>query len=135
MKRPICVTILLWLVLSLTVWSGLRLYSVIRWWNVLDEFASPPGPWYIVISGGIWLMASILLLWGMWQVKAWIRHALLAAGASFAVWYWSDRLLLQTPSANWPFFLVGTFLLLTLVIVCTTHSRTKTFFKQREKDD
>ena len=135
MKRPVCVTILLWLVLSLTAWSGLRLYSAIRWWSVLDEFASPPGPWYIVISGGIWLMASILLLWGMWQAKAWIRYALLGAGTGFMVWYWSDRLLLQTHSANWPFILVGTVLVLTLVIVCATHSHTKTFFKQRENDD
>ena len=59
MKRPFSVTILLWLVLSLTVWSGLRLASAIQWWGTLLEFASPPGPLYIAISAGIWLIVGI----------------------------------------------------------------------------
>lgn len=135
MKRPFSVTILVWLVLSLTVWSGLRLYSAIQWWSTLLEFASPPGPWYIVISGGIWLMVSMLLFWGMWQATVWIQYALLGAGAGFTVWYWSDRLLFQMSSENWPFMLVGTVLLLILVTICVTHPNTKTFFTQRETDD
>jgi hypothetical protein len=135
MKRPFSVTILLWLVLSLTAWSGLRLYSTIRWWSTLFEFASPPGSWYIAISGGIWLIVSVFLLWGMWQAKVWIRYALFGAGAGFTVWYWCDRLLFQVRGANWPFMLVGTILLLTLVMICVAHPRTKSFFTQRENDD
>ncbi len=135
MKRPFSVTILLWLVLSLTAWSGLRLYSAIRWWSTLIEFASPPGPWYIAISGGFWLIVSVLLFWGMWQAKAWIRYALFGAGAGYPVWYWCDRLLFQVSSANWPFMLIGTALLLILVMICITHPRTKSFFTQRENDD
>jgi len=135
MKRPFSVTILLWLVLSLTAWSGLRLYSAIRGWDTLHEFASPPGPWYIAISGGIWLMVSFLLLWGMWQAKVWIRYAIFGAGAGFTVWYWSDRFLFHISSANWLFMLIGTVLLLILVMICLTHPRTKSFFTQRENDD
>lgn len=132
MKRPFSVTILLWLVLSLTVWSGLRLYSALRWWSTLTEFASPPGPYYIAVSGGIWLMVSILLLWGMWQAKAWARYALLGAGAALTVWYWSDRLLLQRPSGNWPFALLSTVLLLIVLSVGVFVPGTKTFFSKRE---
>ena len=135
MKRPFSVTILLWLVLSLTAWSVLRLYSAIQWWGTLFEFASLPGPWYIAISGSIWLMVSALLLWGMWQAKAWTRYALIGAGAGFSVWYWSDRLFFQVSSANWPFMLIGTALLLILVMICVAHPRTKSFFTQRETDD
>jgi hypothetical protein len=134
-RRPFSVTILLWLVLSLTAWSGLRLYSAIQWWGTLQEFASPPGPLYIAISAGVWLAASFLLLWGMWQVKAWIRYALLGAGATLAVWYWSDRLLLQRPSGNWPFVLVLTILLLAVLVVCVFAPGTKTFFSKREAHD
>lgn len=128
MKRPFSVTILLWLVLSLTVWSGLRLYSALRWWSTLSEFASPPGPFYIALSAGIWLTISVLLLWGMWQARAWIRYALLGAGAALAVWYWADRLLLQRPNENWPFALVATILLLSVLFVCVFAPGTKTFF-------
>jgi hypothetical protein len=135
MKRPLSVTILLWLVLSLTVWSGLRLYSAIQWWGTLFEFASSPGPWYITISGGIWLIVSILLLWGMWQAKAWIRFALLGAGAGFSVWYWSDRLLFQMSSANWLFVLLGNILLLIVLTVCVFVPSTNTFLSKREAHD
>jgi hypothetical protein len=106
----------------------LRLYSAIRWWGTLAEFASPPGPFYIALSGGIWLIVSMLLFWGMWQAKAWIRYALLVAGGALAVWYWVDRLLLQGPSANWPFALVFTVLLLIVLSVCVLVPSTKIFF-------
>jgi hypothetical protein len=132
MKRPFSVTILLWLVLILITWSGLRLFSAIQWWGTLLEFASPPGPLYIAISGGFWLIAGIILLWGMWRIKVWIRYALLGAGAGCTVWYWCDRLLLQSAHENWPFVLGATVLLLIVVIVCIFHPRTKEFFTQRE---
>ena len=128
MKRPFSVTILLWLVLSLTAWSGLRLVSAILWWRTLLEFAASPGPLYIAISAGIWLIVGVGLLWGMWQVKAWIRYALFGAVAGFSLWYWCDRLLLQASRENWPFALGATVLLLILVMICVVHPRTKAFF-------
>ena len=134
MKRPFSVTILLWLVLSLTVWSGLRLYSAIAWWKTLLEFASPPGPFYIAVSGVVWFVTSIMLLWGMWQTKTWIRYALLGAGAVFTVWFWCDRLLLQASHANWPFMLGATALLLILVMICVVHPRTKDFYKRERHE-
>jgi UPF0716 family protein affecting phage T7 exclusion len=135
MKRPFSVTILLWLVLSLTAWSGLRLYSAIKWWSTLSEFASPPGPLYIAVSGGIWLVASILLLWGLWQTKAWVRFALLGAGAAFMVWYWCDRFIFQMSSGNWPFALLVSILLLIVLSVCVFVPGTRTFFSKREAHD
>jgi hypothetical protein len=132
MKRPFSVTILLWLVLSLTAWSGLRLVTAILWWGTLREFTTSPGPAYIAVSGAVWLLTGIGLFWGMWRAKAWIRTALLGTGAGFAIWYWCDRLLLQAPRANWPFSLAATILLLILLSVCVFLPRTKTFFTKRE---
>jgi hypothetical protein len=135
MRKPFCVTILLWLVLSLTVWSGLRLYSAIRWWSTIREFASPPGPLYIAVSGGFWLIASLFLFWGMWQSTAWIRFALLGTGAGLTVWYWGDRLLLQNSSVNWPFALLFTVISLAVLLICTFAPGTITFFSKREAHD
>ena len=128
MKRPFSVTILLWLVLSLTAWSGLRLASAILWWGALLEFASPPGPWYISISAGVGLVTGIGLLWGMWQARPWIRAALVGAGVGSTLWYWCDRLVIQSLHANWPFALGATALLLVIVTICVAHPRTKEFF-------
>lgn len=135
MKRPFSVTILLWLVLSLTAWSGVRLFSAIQWWSTLREFASSPGPRYIAISGGIWLIASIVLLWGIWQFKVWVRYALLGTGAGFIVWYWCDRYIFQMPNENWPFALLGSILFLIVLSICIFVPGTKTFLSKREAHD
>jgi len=135
MKRPFSVTFLLYLVLCLTAWSGLRLASAIQWWGTLLEFAAPPGPLYIAISGAVWLVAGIGLLWGIWQAKTLIRVALAGVGAGFVLWYWCDRLLLQASRANWPFALGTTLLLLVLVMICVAHPGTRSYFTQREKHD
>ncbi len=135
MKRPLSVTILLWLVLSLTVWSGFRLVTAILWWTTLAEFASSPGPLYIALCAGIWLFVAIILFYGMWQAKAWTRHVLLGAGAGFSTWYWCDRLYLQTPHTNWPFALFVTILLLIVISICVFVPGTKTFLSKREAHD
>ena len=135
MKRPFSVTILLWLVLSLTVWSGLRLATAIQWWQTLFEFAAQPGPLYIAVSAGIWLLVSFILFWGMWQAKAWIRYALLGAGAGFTAWYWCDRLFIQAPRANWLFVLLANILFLIVLSVCVFVPVTKTFLSKREAND
>ena len=135
MKRPLSVTILLWLVLSLTAWSGLRLYTSIQWWSTLIEFASPPGPWYITISAAVWLTVSLFLLWGMWQAEDWIRYALLGAGAGFTVWFWSDRFLYQPSNTNGLFVLLINILLLIILSVCVFAPGTKAFLLKREAHD
>ena len=123
------------MVLSLTMWSGLRLISAVQWWGSLLEFSTPPGPVYIAVSGGVWLAIGIGLLWGMWQVKARIRHALLGAGAGFAVWYWCDRLLFQTQRVDWLFALCITVILLIVLSICVLVPGTKIFLSKREAHD
>jgi hypothetical protein len=127
MKRPFSVTFLLWLVLSLTAWSILRLATAIQWWRILMVSASPPGPLYIAISGGFWMLVSLVLLWGILRSRAWVRVVLIVASAGFSIWYWSDRLLLQSLHDNWPFALGATILLLIIVMICVAHPRTKAF--------
>ncbi|MFZ5912551.1 MAG: hypothetical protein ACOYYU_21330 [Chloroflexota bacterium] len=134
MKRPFCVTILLWLVLSLTAWGGLRLWTAIQWWNGLQEFGTPPGALYIAVSGGAWLLAGLSLLWGGWRGKAWARIGLVGAAAGFSVWYWCDRLFFQAPRANWAFALGATAVLLVFTSVCACLPPVRIFFaKQSSK--
>ena len=135
MRRPLGVTILLWLVLSLSAWGGLRLVTAIRWWDTLLEFVPAPGPLYIAISGGIGLLSGMLLLWGIWQANAWIRYALLGTGVIFIAWYWGDRLIFRSSNANWPFALLASIILLIVLTACILMPSTKTFLSQREAND
>lgn len=130
MKRPLSVTILLWLVLSLTAWGGLRLWSAIRWWDDLQRFGTPPGAAYLAVSGGVGLAAGLLLLWGMWRRKPQTRIGLLGTAAGLALWYWCERLLLQTQRLNWPFSLGATVALLVITATCVWLPETRIFFLQ-----
>ena len=134
MKRPFSVTIVLVLVLSLTVWSALRLSAGIRWWGTLKTYTAPGWPMYITVSAGIWFVIGGALLWGIWRRKVWARYALIGTGAGFIVWYWCDRLFVQWPRENWSFALCASILYVIAGIACFIHPKTKIYF-QRETHD
>jgi len=121
------VTPLLWLVLLLTIWNGIRLWTAIAWHNILNEFAARPGPVYIAVSGAFWFTIGLFVFWSLWQGKIWTKKLLLGAAAGYTVWYWSDRLYFQTNRANWPFIVVLNIILLAYVFIVTRSN-----FFQRE---
>ena len=113
-NRASPVTTLLWMVLCLTAWNAIRLFAAIANWDLLAEFAPRPGPLYISLSAAFWTLGG---------AAAWMairrpgRRARLAAAlyfSGYALWWWTDRLLLQAPRPNWPFALAATIILLAL---------------------
>jgi hypothetical protein len=98
-------TFLYVLVLSLTVWNGLRLWTAIAWRGVLSEFISPAWTVYLAMSGAFWMLSGLILFWLLWQKNARARILLGVAAAGYTVWYWSERFWLHSPGANWPFVL------------------------------
>jgi hypothetical protein len=109
-RRPTSVTLLALFVLGLAFWNGLRLVQAIIFWSILVEYQAAPGPLYAAIGGGVWLLAGLSIVWGMWQGKVWAWFAALGGLAGYVLWYWFDRLVLQEPHSNWPFALVSTFI-------------------------
>jgi hypothetical protein len=131
-KRPTRVTLLAWLVLSLTAWNGLRLISAIVQWDLLREYAPLPGPFYIAASGAFWFLVGLPLVWGLLRGKSWSRTMVIIAAVCYAGWYWFDRLTLQFPRPNWPFALAVSLLLLGFTCFAVFYRRSVTFFRQRE---
>jgi hypothetical protein len=107
-RRPIVVTLLALFVLGLALWNGLRLIQSLVFWSILKEYQASPGPLYTAISGGVWLLAGLSTTWGLWQGKVWAWFTALGGVLGYASWYWSDRLVFQTPHSNWPFALAFT---------------------------
>jgi hypothetical protein len=118
-KQPFRVTILLSLVLLLTIWNALRAWTAFSWRNVLTEFSG--APLYIGISGLIWLGIGIWLLLSLWRQEAYARILLRASAASYTVWVWIERLLLQVPRENRPFALVVNIVLLSFVLFASNY--------------
>ena len=133
MRRPFCATILLWMVLSLTVWSGVRLITALAWWSRLTSYTSLPLRSYLVVSALIWLSVSLVLFWNLLRGSGYALRLIVIAAASFAIWFWIDRWVMAIPAANWGFNLGVTVLSMICVILCVRHRRTKLFFIQREQ--
>jgi hypothetical protein len=131
-NKPFSVTILTWMVLSLAGWNAVRLGAAIAQWKTLKEIAPQPGPLYIAVSGGVWFIVGMVLLWGRVRRKAWTGKAILLAAAGYGSWYWIDRLWLQAPRANWPFALGVTAVLLIIVALAVLNRFTASYFSQRE---
>ena len=115
-KLPFRVTLLYWLVLTLSAWNGLRLWTALAWQNILTEFSASPPPIITSISGAVWMVTGIILLWSIWQKKAWAAKMLLGVAAGYSVWYWSERLIWQSPHPNWLFAVIVNLALLVFIL-------------------
>jgi len=115
-RPPFRVTLLYWLVLTITAWNALRLWTALAWRNVLDEFSAQPASTVIAASGTAWIVIGVILFWSIWQKKAWAVKLLLGASTGYSLWYWSERLILQNPHPNWLFAVIVNLALLVFIL-------------------
>jgi hypothetical protein len=118
-KHLFRVTLLLWLVLTLTAWNALRFWTALTWHNVLNEFSTQPTSTVIAVSGAFWVIIGLILLWSIWQKKVWAVKLLFGASAGYTVWYWSERLIWQNPHPNWLFAVIVNLALLVFILFAT----------------
>src|SRR5512140_2043494 len=134
-KRPFGVTLFLWMVLCLSSWGLLRLLGTLRWWEVVDRFRSSLSPQYLALTGAVWMVAGIVLLWSIYAGKRW---AYLALPLSIFIWlaeYWLERIFFQDPRANLSFMIAVTLAISALTLVITYNRRTKEFFLKSEEHE
>jgi hypothetical protein len=117
-KRPFRVTLLASLVLFLTVWNAIRVWTALEWRDVLNEFSSQPASTITAVSGALWTIIGTFVLWSIWRKKAWTVKLLLGAAAGYTVWYWSERLIWQRPHPNWPFAVIVNLALIIFILFC-----------------
>jgi len=126
------VTLVLWLVLILTAWNTVRLATGIFWHDTLKMYTPHPGPAYIAVTGALWALIGLFLLWSWWNRKPYMRTALLVASGLYTAWNWADRLFVQTEvRANWPFDLLITIILLIYINAVVFNPKNLNYF-QRE---
>jgi hypothetical protein len=134
-KRPFGVTLLLWLVLSLSAWGAVRLFAAFRWWNVLNEFGARLGPLYLSITGAGWILVGAVLLWSLFSGKMWARLAIPISIFLWVMEYWVERMFFEVPRANFFFALVLSILLFVVTSVSAFNQKTKRFFIRSEEHE
>jgi len=106
MKRPFSVTLTMTLVLLLAVWNAIRTITSIQWRNTLNEYTPISSFVFSTTFGVIWLITSVVLLFGIWQKKPWNAKLLIGAAAAYTVWVWGGRLTWQTPAQDTGFTII-----------------------------
>ncbi len=134
-KRPFGVTLLLWLVLSLSAWGVVRWLAALRWWDVLIEFEARLSPLYLSITGAAWTLTGIVLLWGLFTGKSWTRLAIPIATFLWLLEYWIERAVFEIPRANLLFALVASLLLVTVTLASALSRKTRTFLIRSEEHE
>jgi len=134
-RRPTGVTFLVLFVLELALWNGLRLLQAIVFWSLLKEYHAELGPLYSAISGGVWLLAGLSIAWGLLQGKSWSWFVAFGIAAGYGSWYWVDRLVVQTPRANWLFSLALTILLEGCFALFLFNPKTRAYYKKETSHD
>jgi len=134
-KRPFGVTLLLWLVLSLSAWGAVRLLAALRLWNELNEFKAHLSPLYLSMTGAGWMVAGAVLLWGLFSGKWWIQRAIPASVILWIVQYWIERVFFESPRANLLFALIFSLLLLIVTLISVFNRKTKEFIIRSEEHE
>jgi hypothetical protein len=76
---------------------------------------------------------GMLLVWGIWQRKAWTANLLPGASAGYTVWYWSERLIWESPHPNWPFAVIVNLVLLGFILF-TIKSLSREAYEQKNEN-
>ena len=131
-RRPFGVTLLLWLVLSLSAWGAVRLIAALRLWNLLNEFEARLSPLYLSMTGAGWMLGGAVLLWGLFSGNVWTYRAIPAALFLWIVQYWIERLFFQSARANVTFALILTILLFIVTLISAFNRKTREFLIRSE---
>jgi hypothetical protein len=102
-KRTLRATLLAGLVLIVTVWNFLRLWTTIAWKQVILEFSHPSVQILTIVSGLVWGLVGLLNLAMLLRHHAKTRELLVASSLTYSIWYWVERTALQEPRPNWYF--------------------------------
>lgn len=134
-RRPFGVTLLLWLVLSLSAWGAVRLIAALRWWRVLNEFEARLSPLYLSITGAGWMVLGAILLIGLFTARSWTDRAILASISLWVVQYWIERIFFQAPRANLYFALTASILLFIVTLTSAFNRKTREFLIRSEENE
>jgi hypothetical protein len=125
-SHPITVILIAGYFCLLAMWNILRMGETIFFWTTLGKYGAHPA--YTLLTGGLWAGGCIALVVGLWKSRYWAWVASLVGVICHFVWFWFDRLFMQSHNQNWPFVLTTSTILLIIIIFLLTHKRTHGYF-------
>ncbi len=95
-KLPFFVTLSGGIALTLMVFNSVRLYASLSQWDTIVAFMPSFVPFYLAFTGLIWLFAWFGVFVAIKFRWAQTHLFLLSVSFFYAIYYWADRLCLQS---------------------------------------
>jgi hypothetical protein len=131
LKLPFHITLFVSVVFYFICWQAIRMFTSIAWIDTLETYEPHFVPFYIGISGAIWTLMGLFLIWSMWRGQRGTRLMFVAASSLYTIWVWLDRLFVQAQMrADWPFDLVLTIVLYIFATIIVLDPRNKIYFER-----
>lgn len=115
------------IVLTATVVAALRAVGALIYRPLLVEKTTPGFLLYLFLSGVLWLVVGVWLLLKFWQENKAPEKQMALAALLYGIWYWGERLWLQSMPGNTPFAFIITLVLqaifwLPIILPTTVHA-------------
>jgi hypothetical protein len=134
-KRPVLISILTWVVITFTTANCLRLYETFINWQILIKYKSVPSPVYITASTLFWIIAGVFISVGLIRgIKRILAYSLLGV-SFFLIWFWIDRLVIQSRQNSHLFPMVATAFMILFILMTYFRTRNSYYFQQRDPND
>jgi hypothetical protein len=134
-KRPLIVTSLAVVVLTISVLNLIRFVQAVKLWEFLSGL---PGvsPIYLAASGLIWALLGLPLSWLLWQGNPRAPTATRILCVTYLIYEWVELFVMTNSgnqAANWPFFLVFSLIIIGVIFWGLSRRNVKAFFGERHE--
>ena len=131
-RRPMPLTIMLWVYLLWILLGWLRFESALSGRDLIQNLLSPGLNLYLIAAGLTWGLVGLPVVWGLVTRSHWTPMLIRITAILYPGIYWFERLFLWQDTAagrNWPFMLLLTLLWLILTFGTLQLTRVQNFFK------
>jgi hypothetical protein len=128
--RPFLVTLVAFVVLSITGIHLIRLIQALSWWDFLSSLPRI-SPVYLALTGLLWTLVGLPIFVGLWLGRPGLPRATRVLALAYALYLWIDRLLVANiaeTKVNLPFTAGATALLLLIVFWTFSRPSVKNYF-------
>jgi hypothetical protein len=137
-KRPWYLVPIVLVMFVITAGAFLRAWNGIMLWETLNELSLAVSPLYLVLTGALWGILGLRTIWWLCQGRQTAPAALRIVTIAYILYFWVDRwLLMISPlrQASWPFLMVVTLLLGSLIFTGLEIPEVKNFFGGEDEQE
>jgi hypothetical protein len=130
LKTIIRVTALLYLLVA--GFSLVRFARTLAQWSFLDTLPLSVPPLYLALTGLVWGLAALGVVYGLWMQKGWAPRYALGFTTAYFAYIWLDRAIFAANPLSNVWFLAGTHVFILLFLwIAYRDRRIQTFFSER----